>query len=55
MGPFLVRLFIDPDGNERVLGSPEDDHRANGPAYLPGGQITAWGEGTATVARRLLV
>jgi cytochrome oxidase Cu insertion factor (SCO1/SenC/PrrC family) len=28
--------FIDPNGNERYLGSPEDDHRANGDAYLPG-------------------
>ncbi|MGH9078833.1 MAG: SCO family protein [Acidimicrobiales bacterium] len=46
--------FIDPDGNERYLGSPEDDHRANGDAYLPGNQIDTWGEGIAATARSLL-
>ncbi len=45
--------FIDPEGHERFLGSPGDDHRANGYAYLPGNQIAAWGQGIATVARSL--
>jgi cytochrome oxidase Cu insertion factor (SCO1/SenC/PrrC family) len=43
--------FIDPSGHERFLGSPEDDHRANGEAYLPGDQIASWGQGIALVAR----
>jgi cytochrome oxidase Cu insertion factor (SCO1/SenC/PrrC family) len=45
--------FIDPEGHERFLGSPGDDHRANGDAYLPGNQIASWGQGIATVARSL--
>jgi cytochrome oxidase Cu insertion factor (SCO1/SenC/PrrC family) len=45
--------FIDPNGHKRYLGSPEDDHRANGDAYLPGSQIASWGEGIAVVARGL--
>lgn len=45
--------FIDPTGHERYLGSPEDDHKANGNAYLPGDQIASWGQGIATVARSL--
>ena len=43
--------FIDPSGHERYLGSPQDDHRANGEAYLPGNQIAEWGQGIALVAR----
>ena len=46
--------FIGPNGAERYIGSPEDDHRANGDAYLPGNQIAAWGDGIAAVARSLL-
>lgn len=45
--------FIDPSGHERYLGSPQDDHRANGDAYLPGNQIASWGQGIALVARGL--
>ncbi len=46
--------FIGPDGQERFLGSPADDHRANGRAYLPGNQIAGWGQGIAAVARSML-
>jgi cytochrome oxidase Cu insertion factor (SCO1/SenC/PrrC family) len=45
--------FIDPSGHERYLGSPQDDHKANGDAYLPGNQIASWGQGIAIVARGL--
>ncbi len=46
--------FIGPNGEERYIGSPQDDHRANGDAYLPGNQIAAWGKGIAAVARSML-
>jgi cytochrome oxidase Cu insertion factor (SCO1/SenC/PrrC family) len=50
-----IVYFIGPDGRERYLGAPTDDHRANGDAYLPGNQIAAWGEGIAAVARSMVV
>jgi cytochrome oxidase Cu insertion factor (SCO1/SenC/PrrC family) len=45
--------FLDPSGTERYLGSPTEDHTRSGAAYLPGGQLAAWGRGIAAVARSL--
>ena len=45
--------FIDPQGRERYLGAPMADYTAAGAAYLPPGQIAAWGRGMALVARSL--
>jgi len=47
-------FFIDPQGHERYLGNPTDDHSASGAAYLPGNQLSAWGKGIALVARSLV-
>ncbi len=49
-----VVYFIGPHGHERYLASPTADHTKAGVAYLPAGQITAWGHGIATVAKDLL-
>jgi len=46
--------FIGPGGTERYLASPMADHASNGTAYLPAGQISAWGRGIALVARTLI-
>jgi cytochrome oxidase Cu insertion factor (SCO1/SenC/PrrC family) len=46
--------FIGPDGTERYLAAPMADHGSSGTAYLPAGQITAWGRGIALVARTLI-
>jgi cytochrome oxidase Cu insertion factor (SCO1/SenC/PrrC family) len=45
--------FIDSHGRERFIASPGDDHTAQGTAYLPGDQITAWGRGIALVVKPL--
>jgi cytochrome oxidase Cu insertion factor (SCO1/SenC/PrrC family) len=45
--------FIGPNGKERYLASPTDDHTKSGIAYLPAGQISSWGQGIALVARSL--
>ncbi len=45
--------FIDPQGRERYLASPEVDHTKSGTAYLPANQQIAWGHGIALVARQL--
>jgi cytochrome oxidase Cu insertion factor (SCO1/SenC/PrrC family) len=45
--------FIDRRGRERYLASPMADHTAAGSSYLPAGQLTAWGQGIAQVARQL--
>ncbi len=45
--------FIDPQGRERYLASPEVDHTKTGTAYLPASQQIAWGHGIALVARQL--
>jgi cytochrome oxidase Cu insertion factor (SCO1/SenC/PrrC family) len=44
--------FIDPAGRERFIAAPMADHTSSG-SYLPAGQITAWGQGIAQVARTL--
>jgi cytochrome oxidase Cu insertion factor (SCO1/SenC/PrrC family) len=43
--------FIDPHGTERYVTSPMVDHTKKGVAYLPPGQLAAWGKGIALVAR----
>lgn len=45
--------FIDPNGQEQFIASPMADHTSSGASYLPAGQITAWGQGIAQVARAL--
>jgi cytochrome oxidase Cu insertion factor (SCO1/SenC/PrrC family) len=45
--------FIDPQGRERFLASPEVDHTKSGASYLPASQQIAWGHGIALVARQL--
>jgi cytochrome oxidase Cu insertion factor (SCO1/SenC/PrrC family) len=49
-----VIYFIGPDGTERYVADPMADHTSSGTAYLPPGQITAWGRGIALVAGTLL-
>ena len=46
-------FFIDPQGNERYLANPTDDHTASGAAFLPAGSLSSWGEGIALVSRSL--
>ena len=48
-----VVYFIDPAGRERFVAAPMADHTSSGASYLPAGQITAWGQGIAQVARAL--
>jgi cytochrome oxidase Cu insertion factor (SCO1/SenC/PrrC family) len=48
-----VVYFIDQSGRERFLASPQVDHKTDGTSYLPAGQIAAWGQGIAQVARTL--
>jgi cytochrome oxidase Cu insertion factor (SCO1/SenC/PrrC family) len=45
--------FIDQQGKERYLASPQVDHTKSGTAYLPFRQISQWGHGIALVARDL--
>ncbi len=45
--------FIDAQGRERYLASPEVDHAGNGTSYLPAGQISGWGRGIAELAQAL--
>ena len=46
--------FIDPAGRERFVAAPMADHTSSGASYLPAGQLAAWGQGIAQVARTLL-
>jgi len=48
-----VVYFIGPDGQERFVAAPMADHTSSGASYLPAGQITAWGQGIAQVAKAL--
>ena len=48
-----IVYFIGPSGTERYIAAPMADHASNGTAYLPAGQITAWGRGIALVAGTL--
>ena len=45
--------FIDARGKERFLATPMVDHTANGTAYLPLSQISAWAGGIAAIASDL--
>ena len=45
--------FIGPGGTERYIATPMADHAGSGTAYLPAGQIAAWGRGIALVAKTL--
>ena len=45
--------FIGPGGTERYIATPMADHTGSGTAYLPAGQIAAWGRGIALVAKTL--
>jgi cytochrome oxidase Cu insertion factor (SCO1/SenC/PrrC family) len=45
--------FIGPSGTERYVADPMVDHTSGGTAYLPAGQITAWGRDIALVAKTL--
>jgi len=47
-------FFIGPDGTERYLGNPTDDHTSSGAAYLPAGTLTSWGQGIALVSQSLI-
>jgi cytochrome c oxidase assembly factor CtaG/cytochrome oxidase Cu insertion factor (SCO1/SenC/PrrC family) len=49
-----VMYFIGPDGSERYIAMPMVDHTTSGSAYLPAGQIAAWGQGIAQVAGSLV-
>ncbi len=46
--------FIDRQGRERYLASPEVDHTKSGKSYLPAAQLASWGHGIALLARDLL-
>ena len=48
-----IAYFIDPDGHERYLAAPMDDHTASGASYLQAGPLASWGQGIAFVARSL--
>jgi cytochrome oxidase Cu insertion factor (SCO1/SenC/PrrC family) len=43
--------FIDPQGKERYVAAPMVDHTKSGTAFLPAGQLAAWGKGIALVTR----
>ncbi len=43
--------FIDPQGKERYVAAPMVDHTKKGAAYLPPGELAAWGRGIALVTR----
>ena len=45
--------FIDRAGRERFVASPMADHTASGTSFLPAGQLPAWGQGIAQIARVL--
>ncbi|HUZ35525.1 MAG TPA: SCO family protein [Streptosporangiaceae bacterium] len=45
--------FIDPQGREAFLASPMVGHTSKGTAFLPAGQLGAWGKGIALIARHL--
>jgi len=49
-----VIYFIDGQGHERYVATPEADHTSNGASYLPTASLTAWGRGIALVAKSLI-
>lgn len=48
-----IVYFIDPNGKERYLASPTDDHTKSGAAFLPSGQLSSWGRGIALLTSDL--
>ena len=46
--------FITPGGTERFIATPMAAKGPNGKAYLPAGQLAAWGHGIALVAKYLV-
>jgi cytochrome oxidase Cu insertion factor (SCO1/SenC/PrrC family) len=48
-----VDYFIAPTGTERFIATPMASRARNGKAYLPAGQLAAWGHGIALVAEYL--
>lgn len=48
-----IVYFIGPNGNERYLAAPTDEHTKTGKAYLPLGLMDAWGQGIARVTETL--
>ncbi len=49
-----IVYFIGPNGKERYLASPFDDHTKSGRAFLPAAQISSWGQGIALLARDIV-
>ena len=49
-----IIYFIGPNGRERFLASPQDNHTKSGRAYLPLNQLAAWGHGIALASKDLL-
>lgn len=49
-----IVFFIGPNGRERYIGVPTDNHTAKGRAYLPANQLVAWGKGIALVTQSLI-
>jgi cytochrome oxidase Cu insertion factor (SCO1/SenC/PrrC family) len=45
--------FIDPSGRERFVAAPMVDHTMSGSSFRPAGQVAAWGQGIAQVAKTL--
>jgi cytochrome oxidase Cu insertion factor (SCO1/SenC/PrrC family) len=48
-----IVYFIDPSGHERYVASRMADHTPAGKAYLPTGDLAAWGRGIALLATHL--
>lgn len=46
--------FLDPNGRERYIASPQVDQRKDGTGYLPPGDLNQWGQGIATYLRKSL-
>ncbi|HEY5103622.1 MAG TPA: SCO family protein [Acidimicrobiales bacterium] len=49
-----IVFFIGPNGDERYIGVPMDDHTRKGASYLPLSQLNSWGNGIALVAQSLI-
>jgi len=49
-----IVYFIGPNGDERYIGVPTDDHTRKGVSYLPLAQLSSWGNGIALIAKSLI-
>jgi cytochrome oxidase Cu insertion factor (SCO1/SenC/PrrC family) len=45
--------FIDPNGHERYVATPQADYTSSGRAYLPPDPLASWGQGIALVVRSM--